>query len=179
MKIANASTQKMVINGVTRIFYNEENIKNLKREFKVHQNLFRSISKQMKTDPDFRLRLPLSVYLEYKGLCCMVTRLCNSEMELDLSDVEEWQGEMNFLENEGYRPEWFNYKKTGKFLTVGIKAKVKHLGNDEEAIRDYLKRAVSVGRKEKNHNLMFDSPISKVFLEVASKENSSTSVESL
>lgn len=63
LKVALITTQKMTINGAPKIFYNEDSIKNLKREFKVHQNLFRLISKQLRSDPCLRLRVPLSVYL--------------------------------------------------------------------------------------------------------------------
>ena len=46
-------------------------------------------------------------------------------------------------------------------------------------MKEYLKKVVLIGRREKNHNLVFDPPINKSFLEIAAKENASTSIESL
>ena len=107
LKIANVSTQRMVINGTTKIFYNEDSLKNIKREFKIQQNLFKAISKQLKTQPTLRLRAPLSIYIEYKGVCCLATRCHQSETELASLDDELWQDEVSFLEGEGYKAEWF------------------------------------------------------------------------
>ena len=75
LKVAHVPTQKITINEVNKIFYNEQAIKNIKRYFKVYQNLFKLISKQLKTQNNLKLRLPLSVYIEYKGVCCIATKL--------------------------------------------------------------------------------------------------------
>ena len=53
------------------------------------------------------------------------------------------------------------------------------MDKDEENLKEYLKKIVLLGSREKNHNLVFDSPISKSFLRVATLENSSTSIQSL
>ncbi len=63
LKIAVVNTQKLIINNSSKIFYNEDSIKNLKREFKIYQNLFKLISKQLKTQPKLKLRVPLSIYI--------------------------------------------------------------------------------------------------------------------
>jgi hypothetical protein len=57
-----------------------------------------------------------------------------------------------------------------------VKAKGKNLSTDDESLKDYLKKVILLGRKEKNHNLVFDPPISSTFLNIASKESASTSI---
>lgn len=70
-KIANLTTQNIQINGKQKIFFNEDGIKNLKREYKIYQNLCRTIMKALKTEPSLSIRVPLAVYIEYKGVTCI------------------------------------------------------------------------------------------------------------
>lgn len=50
---------------------------------------------------------------------------------------------------------------------------------DEENLKEYLKKIVRVAAAEKHHNLAFQPPIDRTFLQIATKERASTSIESL
>ena len=78
--------------------------------------------------------------------------------------------------NEGYKMDWFLVKYIGGYMFVYLKTKSKMVNTDEESYRDFLKKIVLLGRSDKNHNLVFESPINKYFLEIAGKENASTSI---
>lgn len=134
LKVALLSTQKLTINGLQKIHYNEDSIKNLKREFKVHQNLFRSISKQLRTNENLLCRVPLSVYLEFKGVCCIATNQYPQEKGLT-GGLEGWSEEEGFLLASGYRSEWFNFRTVGSFLLLGVKTRGKVFNNDEESLK--------------------------------------------
>ena len=70
-KIAMLTTENMTVNGKPKIFFNEEGIKNLKREYKVYKNLFRMVIRKVRNDESLKIRVPLCVYMEYKGVVCL------------------------------------------------------------------------------------------------------------
>ena len=48
LKVALLTTQSLAINNEPRIYFNEDSIKNLKREYKIYQHLFSMISQRLK-----------------------------------------------------------------------------------------------------------------------------------
>jgi len=68
------------------------------------------------------------------------------------------------LIEEGYKLDWFNFKKVGKYLTFYVKTRGKNVDKDEENLKEYLKKIVKVGKNDKNHNIAFEPPIDKTFL---------------
>jgi hypothetical protein len=48
LKIASLTTQNIQINGKQKIFFNEDSIKNLKREYKIYQTLCKTLMKKLK-----------------------------------------------------------------------------------------------------------------------------------
>jgi hypothetical protein len=63
-KVAVVTSQSLAINGQERIYFDEEPIKNLKREFKLLNDLEKFlVLAQLKIDSTFRLRVPLTSLL--------------------------------------------------------------------------------------------------------------------
>ena len=60
-KIAMLTTENMNVNGKPKIFFNEEGIK----------NLFRMVIRKVRNDESLKIRVPLCVYMEYKGVVCL------------------------------------------------------------------------------------------------------------
>ena len=179
-KIASLTTQNIQINGRQKIFFNEDAIKNLKREFKVYQNLCRTVMKALRHQPALALRLPLALYIEYKGVTCIAFEQAEVEQPAEFAaDEELWQAERSLLQEEGYKLEWFNFKTRSDYLIGYVRTRGKHIEKDEENLREHLKRMMKAGGREKNHNIVFESPIDRTFLEIARKEQASTSAESL
>ena len=54
-KIAMLTTENMTVNGKPKIFFNEEGIKNLKREYKVYKNLFKMVIRKVRNDESLKI----------------------------------------------------------------------------------------------------------------------------
>ena len=63
-KVAVVTSQSLSINDHEKIYFDEEAIKNLKREFKVYSDLEKFIVlTQLKTDVNIRIRVPLITFV--------------------------------------------------------------------------------------------------------------------
>ena len=72
-KICFTTSQSLTINNKEKVYFQEENIKNLKREFKAYNALLNNVimTELKKKDSQFyntRLRVPLCALIEYKGV---------------------------------------------------------------------------------------------------------------
>jgi hypothetical protein len=73
-KLAFVTSQALSINGQEKIYFDEEALKNLKREFKVYSDIEKFVVlPHLKTDTNFRLRVPLLALIELKGVVALVT----------------------------------------------------------------------------------------------------------
>lgn len=134
----------------------------------------------LRQQPALALRVPLVVYIEYKGVSCVAFEQGELEQPVELAEEEErWHCERSLLLEEGYKPEWLSFRRKGEYLVAYVRTRGKNIDRDEETLREHLKRAMRAGSSEKNHNIVFESPIDRTFLEVAGREHASTSAESL
>ena len=121
--MAFVTSQSLSINGEEKIYFDEEAVKNLKREFKVYSDLEKYlVLGNLKSDNGFRLRVPLISLVEYKGVVALVLDQsliendddCNKNVknisnERNISDVERSiTAKMNFFANKFI---WFKETK--------------------------------------------------------------------
>lgn len=127
------------------------------------------IATKIKTEPGLKLRVPLAIYLEYKGVACIAFNQNFQQQSVELDKDDRWVLEKTVLIEEGYQSEWFNFKAVGPYLIPYIKTRSKNIEKDEQYLKDYLKKLIKVGRNDKNHNLAFEPPIDRTFLDIAHK----------
>lgn len=67
------TSQNLTINGKEKIYFDEEAVKNLKREFKVYNDMEKLlVLAGVKNDSFCRIRVPLVTLIEYKGVVGLV-----------------------------------------------------------------------------------------------------------
>jgi hypothetical protein len=115
-----------------------------------------------------QLRVPLCCYIEYKGVCALASDATLILEEKKLEDsilLNEWREMVRFL---GLNSSCFEFRRIRM--------------REEEFVVAYVRRwgrEIYIEKKEKHHNVTFESPMSVGFLKRARESGASTSVESL